>query len=715
MDIPNLLIFAAFIFNLILSLFVYFRAKKTPANISLIILAFAITAWCLCKYFYREVDTVTEALFWSKLLYFFPVITPIAFLICGLYFPNKKVNKAIVGFLLLIMTAMAWLTILPGTVVKDVLIIAGQEKQVVFGWAYYSLYVFYLPFFYAVAYVVYFRKYLQEKAYVKMQILYLLLGVTAASLPAMIMSLFLPTVGNYSLNWIGQICTIFWISGIAYAIARHRFLDIRLVVARAVSYVLLVAILGFLYAFGVFIFANFFFGTAESSKYTYLSTILALFIAFSFQPLKNFLENITDKLFFKGKYATNELVLTLTQIMASTLSLDELTKKTLTRLLTTMRISRGAFVLFDEKDKLYITQQGGLTISEAQKDTLTALTNLRKVIIMEEENETTKKYLRELNVEICVPLPKDDHESGVLLLGEKKSGDIYSQQDIDVLEIFGPEVSVAIRNAESYEEISKFNQTLKKEVQHATNDLVAANDKLKELDKLKNEFVSVASHELRTPMSAIKSYLWMALEGKGGSLNEKQRYYVERGYNSVDRLIRLVNEMLNISRIESGKIQVILKKEELVTLTQEVVDEVLSRAQELGVTIIINKPDHPLFVHADTDKIKEVLFNLIGNSLKFTPKNGTITISYTESGDIIETKVVDTGTGLEPDDIKKLFQKFGLLPGSYITNQPVSGTGLGLYISRSIILLHDGEINAASEGRGKGTTFSFTLKKFHTK
>src|SRR5258708_37465412 len=170
-------------------------------------------------------------------------------------------------------------------------------------------------------------------------------------------------------------------------------------------------------------------------------------------------------------------------------------------------------------------------------------------------------------------------------------------------------------------------------------------------------------------MTAIKLYLWMGLAGNGGKLNEKQRFYVERGYNSVDRLIRLVNDMLNISRIESGRITIDLKSADLLKMTQEVVDEVLSRANELGVTIKIQKSDSLTPVLADTDKIKEVLFNLIGNSLKFTPKGGTITISFLQKDGFVQTSVADTGAGILPEYIGKLFQKFGLLAGSYITNQ----------------------------------------------
>lgn len=243
------------------------------------------------------------------------------------------------------------------------------------------------------------------------------------------------------------------------------------------------------------------------------------------------------------------------------------------------------------------------------------------------------------------------------------------------------------------------------------NQVENANVRLKALDKLKNEFVSVASHELRTPMTAIKSYLWMALNDKGGPLNEKQRYYVERGYNSVDRLIRLVNDMLNISRIESGRITIEMRSVDLVKLTQDVVDEVLPRAHELEVAVKMQSNEEMPHVLADPDKIKEVIINLIGNSLKFTPKGGTINISFFKNDGFVGTKIVDTGIGIEPQDVGKLFQKFGLLPGSYITNQTAMGTGLGLYICRSIIDMHQGTIKAESEGRDKGATFTFTLKE----
>ena len=243
-----------------------------------------------------------------------------------------------------------------------------------------------------------------------------------------------------------------------------------------------------------------------------------------------------------------------------------------------------------------------------------------------------------------------------------------------------------------------------------------ANEKLKALDKLKDDFVSVASHELRTPMTAIKSYLWMALSGRGGELSEKQKYYLDRSYSSTDRLIKLVNDMLNISRIESGRMTYDMEKVDMNQLVNDVITDVKPRSDELGITISSKIDDGGLSINpvlADPDKIKEVLFNVIGNSLKFTPKGGTIIVHLNTKDSMVICNVVDTGAGISKEDMEKLFQKFGLLAGSYTINKTdQQGTGLGLFITKSIIEKHGGTITAVSEGIGKGATFSFTLPIF---
>jgi signal transduction histidine kinase len=169
--------------------------------------------------------------------------------------------------------------------------------------------------------------------------------------------------------------------------------------------------------------------------------------------------------------------------------------------------------------------------------------------------------------------------------------------------------------------------------------------------------------------------------------------------------------LLNVSRIEAGRLTINSKPVDLAQLAQEVMTDVLPGVQNQQIDIVLEKPSSPLgTVLADADKTKEVFINLIGNSLKFTPSGGKITISFEQKDDMIITSVTDTGKGIKAEDMPKLFHKFGMIEGNY-TRTTGQGTGLGLYISKSIIELQGGKMTVFSEGENKGTTFSFSLRK----
>ncbi len=305
-----------------------------------------------------------------------------------------------------------------------------------------------------------------------------------------------------------------------------------------------------------------------------------------------------------------------------------------------------------------------------------------------------------IKTSMILPILLKGKSVGVVIFSMVKGYSEVKETELELLSGFTDIVAIAVQNAELYSNLEQTSQKLDQ-----------ANNRLHELDKLKSEFVSVASHELRTPMTAIKSYLWMAIAGRGGNITDKQKYYLERAYVSTDRLIKLVNDLLNVSRIESGKLSVDMQKLDVANFVNEVIAEVKPRADELGITINNEAGKNPLPpVLADSDKIKEVLINFIGNSLKFTKQGGWVKIWCDFNEKFVGIHVTDNGEGLDSNDIPKLFQKFGLVKGSYITNQNAAqGTGLGLFISKSIVELHNGTIDAQSEGKGKGATFSFTL------
>ncbi|MCL4367090.1 GAF domain-containing sensor histidine kinase [Patescibacteria group bacterium] len=302
-----------------------------------------------------------------------------------------------------------------------------------------------------------------------------------------------------------------------------------------------------------------------------------------------------------------------------------------------------------------------------------------------------------IKTSMIYPVVTQGKSIGVIIFSMIKDYRDVSEEEKDVLSGFTDLVGIAVQHARLFTSVQKATQQLK-----------VANQRLRELDKLKDDFVSIASHELRTPMTAIKSYLWMALHRPDIQLSEKMHRYLNRSYLSTERLINLVNDMLNVSRIESGRVEIKPQGFDIVALSDDVLTEVQAKAEEkhLQVEVVAEKLP-PVF--ADPDKVHQVLLNLIGNAMKFTPDQGTITVSFFSDGKVIETSVKDSGVGISKEDLSRLFQKFGRLDNSYVAAATTGGTGLGLYISKSLIDLMGGTIKATSEGQGKGTTFTFSL------
>ena len=221
--------------------------------------------------------------------------------------------------------------------------------------------------------------------------------------------------------------------------------------------------------------------------------------------------------------------------------------------------------------------------------------------------------------------------------------------------------------------------------------------------------MSVISHELRTPMTSIRGYIWMVLNGRGGKVTKRQKHYLQRAAVSTKRLIDLVSDVLTVSRIEGGKLTVNLSPGSIVNLAESVVEELNGRAQEKKIRIVVKKPKKSIpQVMYDRDKMREVLINMIGNAIKFSPKENSINISFDKNGSMVSTIISDSGPGIAKSDLPRLFKKFGRLEHSFATIAESSGTGLGLYISKQIVDRHNGKIGVDSK-LGKGSAFYFSL------
>lgn len=247
----------------------------------------------------------------------------------------------------------------------------------------------------------------------------------------------------------------------------------------------------------------------------------------------------------------------------------------------------------------------------------------------------------------------------------------------------------------------------KEELQYMSDQLASKNDQLRKLDNAKSEFISIASHQLRTPLTAIKGFLSLMLEGSYGKLEPKHQEVLNKVYISAERLIALVEDLLNISRIESGRMEYKFDKWDLPKICSEIVDTFVLRAKERGFYLDYKLPEKDFpEVTTDGTKLREVVSNLIDNALKYTQRGG-VSVRLSHEGTVVKIIVTDTGIGIPQTELPYLFSKFSR--GKDTNRLNTGGTGLGLYVGKSIIEALGGKIWAESEGAGKGSRFIIEL------
>ncbi len=231
-----------------------------------------------------------------------------------------------------------------------------------------------------------------------------------------------------------------------------------------------------------------------------------------------------------------------------------------------------------------------------------------------------------------------------------------------------------------------------------------------EVDRLKSEFVATVSHELRTPMTAIKGYVDILTMGAAGALNENQMHFLEVVRNNIDRLNTLVSDLLDISRIEAGRITLNPQSVDLHSIAEDVVAEVLHRSQneEKPMALSLEAPKDLPPVLGDGDRVRQILGNLVNNAFNYTPQNGTIRVNIHQENGEVQVDVQDNGVGIAPEDQDRVFDRFFRGENPLVLATP--GTGLGLPIVRQLVEMHNGRIWMTSTGvSGDGSTFSFTL------
>jgi signal transduction histidine kinase len=310
-----------------------------------------------------------------------------------------------------------------------------------------------------------------------------------------------------------------------------------------------------------------------------------------------------------------------------------------------------------------------------------------------------------------------------------RSATVRAREPSIVLEIHGPQfrtlmahhpdvelrllVQMSTRLRNTNEKLEDLRATLEHRVEERTRELAAlnlkleaSNARLQELDQLKSDFVSDVSHELRTPLTSIYGYVDYLLEGLGGELNPVLKDSLTRVHGNTKRLIRLINDLLDLARIEAGRAELHLTRLPLMEVAGEVIDELRPLALDKDIDLGLEASSPGLCVRADRDKLHQILLNLTHNAVKFTPPGGRVRVALASRGDgTVVTAVRDTGEGIPGEELTRVFEKFYQV-GNADTHG--KGSGLGLTITQKLVELQGGTIWVASVP-GQGTEFCFTL------
>lgn len=327
--------------------------------------------------------------------------------------------------------------------------------------------------------------------------------------------------------------------------------------------------------------------------------------------------------------------------------------------------------------------------------------------LLSEGSEVCKELILALHTKdiLIAPIKARENIYHIFILSSFLTRAAVKKAEKEIFSIICMYLGQCLDNIQLFEDLYHTKDMLEKRIKERTNDLVKSLRKIESISKTKSDFISSVSHELRTPLTSIKGFSSLLVEEKFGVLPPEAKKRLEKIDENVDKLMSMINTLLDIARIESGKMDLNIAPAEIIKLIKEVTEFLLPQIENKKLTLTLELPNTAV-VYMDRHLIERVLINLINNAIKFTPENGRLTVKCAREKDFSVISVADTGCGMEKEDQEKIFQEFYRVNNEI--NQKVKGTGLGLSLVKKIIDTHKEKIWVESK-IGNGTTFFFTL------
>ena len=407
----------------------------------------------------------------------------------------------------------------------------------------------------------------------------------------------------------------------------------------------------------------------------------------------------------------------ISRLISTTLDEREIFNRLNQPIITELGFEKYLILTRNKDGRLFSRVDFGFPVDESQTITqglekdpslLKALKEGHMISSLKTPQDIKERFVQTCHLKhfVITPILAQMELLGFILAGNQSDAFIVTEGDEEVISILADQISHAIENARLFEQVYRSSQELEVKVQQRTKELTRALEEVRQISQMKSEFISAVSHELRTPLTSIKGYAALLITGKVGEIPDRVKERLEKINKHSDNLVQMINDLLDIARIESGRTEMKFLPHDVPSIVDNVYDLLTPQLKEKNIQFVADIAPQSPQVLMDYNQIERVFINLVSNAIKFTPEKGTITVKITHDAQKIMGSVTDTGIGIKEEDLPKLFKEFYRVDNP--VNQNVKGTGLGLALAKKIILAHNGDIGVTSKVN-QGTTFSFTL------
>lgn len=706
----KLILLVTFVIDGVLLFIILFKKNKKAIHYLLFFCILGILGWVVSVY----ILLLTANFFVAKLTFFFALFFLFFLFWFTLVFPSHKFPKINLPIIVLLVVTIFefFVLFLDGSLFHSINIIDDYYIKVDTG--YLSLLYTLLTSIYILSPLVMLIKKSKNKKYgiiIGKQIKFLLAGYSLFIFVIWFSNYLLPIYFKiYFFNGIGPSFSLVFVGFVLFIISRYSFLDIKLIIQRSLVYSLVFSFVIGIYLFLIFVAGLFFSQSADLASIT-IALITTIISVYTVPMIERYFMRVTDYIFFKDKYDYSEALFDLSEVLNKNINLEALLKKIGVKLKEIFKIEQLLIILPERKivlgvdgrisNKLnrhmewymrVIEGDNMLMINTSKEARLAKTADERKC-----EHESYKITLsngKKFHVAMTVPIRLDNKLIGILAMGDKISGDMYTTEDCSLLKTFSYQAAVALEKSQLYEKAKNYSVELEKEVRERTG-------KIQSLQEEQKLMMLEIAHGMQTPLTIIK--------GEMRNLEEQveDKKNIEVLENTIDRISKFIYDMLKLARMENQGSNFKKEKFDLSELLFELVEsfEIICNDKDIKIEQDIASG---IYMLGDQGEIAELITNLASNSIKYmdSQREKVIKLELKKDTGKIKLALADTGVGIDKDGLKKIFNRFYRVNDDDHAGK--SGTGLGLAICKEIVEHHNGMIEVQSEkGKGTETTIYF--------